>query len=81
MRSRQFLEGAWREGSVAYAHTPEELIAKYQAASRAIPSPLVQEKIAGEGRGVFLLMWQGEVKAAFCHRRLREKPLGEGLAC
>ena len=79
-RSRQFLDGAWREGSVAYAHTPEELIAKYQAASRSIPSPLVQEKIAGEGRGVFLLMWQGEVKAAFCHRRLREKPPWGGLS-
>ena len=79
-RSRQYLEGAWREGSVTYAHTPEELIAKYQAACRLIPDPLVQEKIAGEGRGVFLLMWKGDVKAAFCHRRLREKPPWGGLS-
>ena len=79
-RSRQYLDGAWREGGVTYAHTPEELIAKYEAAGLSIPDPLVQEKIAGEGRGVFLLMWKGEVKAAFCHRRLREKPPWGGLS-
>ena len=79
-RSRQYIQGGWREGSVTYAHTPEELIGKYEAACRFIPDPLVQEKIAGEGLGVFLLMWKGEVKAAFCHRRLREKPPWGGLS-
>jgi predicted ATP-grasp superfamily ATP-dependent carboligase len=79
-RSRQYLQGKWSEGSVTYAHTPEELIAKYEAAHRSIPDPLVQEKLAGEGRGVFLLMWKGEVKAAFCHRRLREKPPWGGVS-
>jgi predicted ATP-grasp superfamily ATP-dependent carboligase len=79
-RSRQYLGGEWREGRVTYAHSREELIAKYQEACSSIPDPLVQEKIAGEGRGVFLLMWNGEVKAAFCHRRLREKPPWGGLS-
>jgi predicted ATP-grasp superfamily ATP-dependent carboligase len=79
-RSRQLRAGSWQEGSVAYAHNPEELITKYQASSRSIAAPLVQEKIAGEGQGVFLLMWKGEVKAAFCHRRLREKPPWGGLS-
>jgi hypothetical protein len=40
----------------------------------------VQEKVEGEGRGVFLLLWDGEVKAAFCHRRLREKPPWGGVS-
>ena len=79
-RSRQYLHGAWREGSVTYAHTPEELIAKYETACHLIPDPLVQEKIVGEGRGVFLMLWNGEVKAAFCHKRLREKPPWGGLS-
>jgi predicted ATP-grasp superfamily ATP-dependent carboligase len=79
-RSRQYLHGSWSVGSVTYAQNPEELIAKYEAACRAIPDPLVQEKISGEGRGVFLLMWKGEVKAAFCHRRLREKPPWGGVS-
>jgi len=45
-----------------------------------IPDPQVQERLQGEGRGVFLLMWKGEVRAAFCHRRLREKPPWGGVS-
>jgi predicted ATP-grasp superfamily ATP-dependent carboligase len=41
---------------------------------------LIQEVIEGEGRGVFLLLWNGEVKSAFCHRRLREKPAWGGVS-
>jgi predicted ATP-grasp superfamily ATP-dependent carboligase len=41
---------------------------------------LIQEKIEGEGRGVFLLVWNGKLKAAFCHRRLREKPPWGGVS-
>jgi predicted ATP-grasp superfamily ATP-dependent carboligase len=36
--------------------------------------------LEGEGRGVFLLIWDGELKAAFCHRRLREKPPWGGVS-
>ena len=79
-RSRQLVAGAWQDGGVTYAHSPEELIAKCQSEGSSVSGPLIQEKIAGEGRGVFLLMWKGEVKAAFCHRRLREKPPWGGLS-
>jgi predicted ATP-grasp superfamily ATP-dependent carboligase len=72
--------GRWVSGSVQYAHNPEELFAKYHESHRLIPEPLVQEKIEGEGRGVFLLLWKGELKAAFCHRRLREKPPWGGVS-
>ena len=77
-RSRQFCNGKWRTGAVSYAWTPAELVDMYEKCP--IPSPLVQERVVGEGRGVFLLMWDGEIQAAFCHRRLREKPPWGGVS-
>lgn len=79
-RSRRLSGGTWHEGGVRYAHTPEELLAVCESAHKEIPCPMVQEKLGGEGRGVFLLMWRGEVKAAFSHRRLREKPPWGGVS-
>jgi len=72
--------GTWSSGNVQYAHDPEDLVSKYHNSNQLIPGPLVQERIAGEGRGVFLLSWNGELKAAFCHRRLREKPPWGGVS-
>jgi predicted ATP-grasp superfamily ATP-dependent carboligase len=73
-------DGAWVHGEVHYAHDPQELTTLYNESHRLIPEPLVQERIEGEGRGVFLLVWNGELKAAFCHRRLREKPPWGGVS-
>ena len=74
-RFSSFPQGAgWISGNVEYARDAEELVRKYRQSHSRIPFPLVQEKIEGEGMGVFLLLWDGELKAAFCHRRLREKP-------
>jgi len=74
-RFSQFLrDGTWISGNVQYARNREDLMSKYHSSHMQIPFPLVQEKIEGEGRGVFLLLWDGQLKAAFCHRRLREKP-------
>jgi predicted ATP-grasp superfamily ATP-dependent carboligase len=41
---------------------------------------LVQERIVGQGAGVFMLLWGGDVVAAFSHRRLREKPPAGGVS-
>lgn len=41
---------------------------------------LVQERITGYGIGVFLLLWRGQLLAAFAHRRLREKPPSGGVS-
>lgn len=41
---------------------------------------LLQERIVGPGTGVFLLLWEGEVFAAFAHRRIREKPPAGGVS-
>jgi predicted ATP-grasp superfamily ATP-dependent carboligase len=70
----------WLNGAVQYAFDVDELTTKYRQAHCCIPRPLVQELVPGEGRGVFLLLWDGELKAAFCHRRLREKPPSGGLS-
>lgn len=78
--SRFYHRGHWRSGSVQYAYSVDELAAKYEESSRTIPNPLIQEKLVGEGRGVFLLVWNGELKGAFCHRRLREKPPWGGVS-
>jgi predicted ATP-grasp superfamily ATP-dependent carboligase len=70
----------WISGGVQFIHNPAELMEKYTKAHALIPYPLVQERLEGEGRGVFLLIWNGELKAAFCHRRLREKPPWGGVS-
>ena len=72
--------GEWVSGGVQYAHDAEDLKKKYLQSHSLIPHPLVQERIDGEGRGVFLLVWNGQLKAAFCHRRLREKPPWGGVS-
>ncbi len=41
---------------------------------------LVQRRIQGPGVGIFLLVWDGELLAAFSHRRLREKPPWGGVS-
>ena len=41
---------------------------------------LVQRRVVGPGVGVFLLLWNGEVFAAFSHRRIREKPPSGGVS-
>jgi hypothetical protein len=41
---------------------------------------LVQQRIVGEGTGVFVLLWQDRVLATFCHRRIREKPPAGGVS-
>ena len=44
------------------------------------PCPLVQEHIPGDGRGIFVLMNRGRLRAAFSHRRIREKPPSGGVS-
>lgn len=41
---------------------------------------LLQQRVGGDGIGVFLLLWEGEVRAVSGHRRLREKPPSGGVS-
>jgi predicted ATP-grasp superfamily ATP-dependent carboligase len=59
---------------VGYARDTAGLAAALRSFPAAAYPILVQERIAGAGEGQFLLRWDGEIRAAFAHRRLREKP-------
>ena len=72
--------GCWVSGPVQYAYSEQDLRQKYHECEARIPQPLIQERLSGEGRGVFLLVWDGQLKGAFCHRRLREKPPWGGVS-
>jgi predicted ATP-grasp superfamily ATP-dependent carboligase len=41
---------------------------------------MLQQRIVGPGIGIFLLVWNGTVRALFAHRRLREKPPAGGVS-
>ena len=47
---------------------------------RAVFPVLCQQRIVGPGTAISLLVWEGEAKAAFAHRRLREKPPSGGVS-
>lgn len=73
-------DGGRRKLSVEHAADREEL----GSVLRNIPPSgfpvLVQERIVGDGVGVFLLRWDGRTVASFAHRRLREKPPAGGVS-
>lgn len=63
---------------VFYANSPheaqftvEKLIADYGLEKDRYPQ--VEERVEGEGFGVSVLYWDGQLIAEFCHRRLRDK--------
>lgn len=65
---------------VAYADTGAELRRILNALPADAFPVLLQERVAGDGIGVFLLLWEGRMLAAFAHRRLREKPPSGGVS-
>jgi carbamoylphosphate synthase large subunit len=65
---------------VSYAADPAELQRQLTALPPEVYPVLLQERIVGPGSGVFLLVWGGELIAAFAHRRLREKPPAGGVS-
>jgi len=79
-RSRMLKSSGWVTGGVTYAHSAKELLDKYALTHRRIPFPLIQERIVGPGCGVFALFANGESKALFAHRRIREKPPSGGVS-
>lgn len=78
--SKWYAGGHWTSGGVQYAENADELIERFSAAHRTIPRPMLQERLRGEGRGAFVLLWDGKLVASFCHRRLREKPPWGGVS-
>ena len=63
----------------AVAANEEEFDRHYARMSQYDPSPIVQEKVVGDGEGVSLLLGkQGQLLCAICHRRIREYPMTGG---
>jgi predicted ATP-grasp superfamily ATP-dependent carboligase len=69
-----------RKWGVSYADTRDELVEAVGALPAEAFPLLIQERIRGDGAGVFLLRWQGHTRAAFAHRRIREKPPSGGVS-
>jgi predicted ATP-grasp superfamily ATP-dependent carboligase len=66
--------------SVQWARTEVELHRKLAEFPPAAFPVLAQEVITGPGIGVFVLMQDGMVRAAFGHQRIREKPPSGGVS-
>ena len=66
-------------GRPLYARNEDEFFTSYCKLSRRCSSVLVQEYVEGYGAGYFALMRNGELRAEFAHRRIRDlHPTGSG---
>lgn len=72
--------GSLAKTSVMHIPTEEALRAALDGLPAGVYPILAQARIVGPGVGVFLLLWDGEVRAAFSHRRIREKPPAGGVS-
>jgi predicted ATP-grasp superfamily ATP-dependent carboligase len=79
-RSRIWTGKRWLSTSVSYANSAAELVSILAAAAAQTFPFLLQEKIVGEGVGVFLCFDRDESIAVFSHRRIREKPPSGGVS-
>jgi predicted ATP-grasp superfamily ATP-dependent carboligase len=77
-RSMRLTPGGWISGSVTYAHSLDDV--KRSLAESGSHLPMVQERVPGQGCGGFFLFAHGTMKAAFFHKRLREKPPSGGVS-
>lgn len=68
-------------GRPRYAKNAEELQVHFQEIMTRCSEVLVQEFVDGQGTGYFALMHEGELRAEFAHRRIRDvHPTGSGSA-
>jgi predicted ATP-grasp superfamily ATP-dependent carboligase len=72
--------GVRQKLTVRHAASLGELHQVLAGQSGAAYPLLLQERVTGPGVGVFLLIWDGVLRATFSHRRLREKPPAGGVS-
>ena len=70
----------WKKTSVCYAESREELQRLYRDKSYLRAPSLIQQRVIGEGQGLFVLMQEGIPLGMFAHRRLRERPPSGGVS-
>jgi predicted ATP-grasp superfamily ATP-dependent carboligase len=80
VRSVMDHDGKRFKGSVSYASGWSQLTAILDATPQYAYPLLLQQRIVGPGVGVFVLIDEGELVAAFSHRRIREKPPSGGVS-
>jgi predicted ATP-grasp superfamily ATP-dependent carboligase len=81
LRSRIRTGAGWLVATVQYAHNEDELVRLYRDTEYLAGYPsMIQERIVGPGVGVFVLCDHGRLRAAFAHRRIREKPPSGGAS-
>lgn len=77
--SRWLAAGHWRQGDVRIARNPA-MLTQHLADPGMSNGFLLQEFIPGHGESVCLLADHGDTRAAFSHRRLRERPPSGGVS-
>lgn len=79
--SRIYTGSGWVATRVKVVYSKEDLLDELCQSDYLQTSPfLLQEFIPGHGAGVFCLFDQGQPRAFFAHRRLREKPPQGGVS-
>lgn len=66
--------------SIQFVDVRDELPMALEAMPPTAYPVLAQERVDGAGKGAFVLLWGGDLIAAFCHRRIREKPPSGGVS-
>ncbi|NOS78339.1 MAG: carboxylate--amine ligase [Nitrospira sp. CG24D] len=79
-RSLLMADGGWGKTSVHFVSCVEELVDLYRRVPYLKNPSLIQQRVEGEGQGVFGLFDHGRPCALFAHRRIREKPPAGGVS-
>ena len=77
------LRNATSSVGISYVYSAHEFVSKYKQTIqkfnlKSSGYPIVQEYIPGTGYGVSVLYNQGDIRASFTHKRLREYPISGG---
>ena len=70
----------WKKTNVCYAESRDELMRLYNEKPYLRHPSLIQQRVVGEGQGLFVLMNEGVPLGMFAHRRLRERPPSGGVS-
>ncbi len=68
------IKGIFESGNILYANSAEDL------KKTSITNGIIQEYIPGEGFGFYALFNEGNIKAFFMHKRIREYPITGGAS-